>query len=171
MKKIMWFFGAVSDFIEGIIVKIVEAIMSKWIFGIVYLFFLAGPSLFIYISLSDPQKDTTFLTNIAFAILAGISSVTFSWARAVEDTDAESNKRIIKAGELCLQATIFFLLASAFKYTFINFPVKQPEALPLHIIRKCIHYLSIILFSLAILNFMTSTLRICLILRDRIKKS
>lgn len=171
LASIIWIFTALGNLLSAIILKLVDIALSKWIFAIVYILFLAGPILFIRISLNNPEKDTTVFTNIAFAVLAGISSVTFSWGRTVEKIDPESFKKIVKAGELSLQATIFFLLASAFKYTYISLPHIQEQSMLLNIAKHCIHYISIIFFSLAILNFMLSTLRLCLLLRARVKKN
>lgn len=63
------------------------------------------------------ENDTTTLTNFGFAILGGISSITFSWQKTLDkEDDSTLINELQRYGELALYAAILFLIASSLKY-------------------------------------------------------
>lgn len=146
-------------------------IYSKGIMLVFLLLFLYGPFVFIQISINNPSFDTTPITNIAFAILVGLASVSFSWARAIEQDDKRLVRSIVYAGEVSLQAAIFFLMASAFKYLSLNkFEfIVQPEPPSLKVFRLIMLIASMILFLVAVTNFLGVLSNLLFVLRKRMK--
>lgn len=147
---------------------LVELVWSKWIMLIINLLFLYGPFVYIQIAINDPSQDTTPFTNIAFAILAGISAVSFSWARAIEQDDKRLVRSIVYSGEVSFQAAIFFIMASAFKYVHLKtFP--NETASPFIYFRLVMLWASVILFCIAVLNFSIALSNLCYVLRKRMR--
>lgn len=68
-----------------------------------------GIALFI-----NPARDTMSITNYAFAIVIALSSVSFGYARCLDDI--EDKKTIEYCGERFLHSAILFLVASIVKY-------------------------------------------------------
>lgn len=66
------------------------------------------------------KTDTTVITNSAFAIAATLASLSFSYARAVGNSD-EDRETIVYAAERFFNAAIFLLTASLLKYFLIHF--------------------------------------------------
>ena len=69
------------------------------------------------------EKDTTTITNTAFAIMATLASLSFSFARVIESDELKD--RLMFAGERFLHGGILVLVASLLKYlviTFLNWP-------------------------------------------------
>lgn len=67
------------------------------------------------------DKDTTYLTNYGFAILIGIASICFSWARNMEkENEPLMSMKVKIAGENSFHSAIIFLIASAIKYSLVN---------------------------------------------------
>jgi len=161
-----YFFG---NLVFKILLMLANLIWSKWIMLIFLLLFLYGPFVFIQISIVNPSYDTTPITNIAFAILAGISSVAFSWARAIEQDDKRLVRSIVYAGEISFQSAIFFLLASGFKYFSFKSVEQLGKETPFVIIRLIMLGASIILFVVAILNFLIALSDLLFVLRKRMK--
>lgn len=60
------------------------------------------------------KEDTTGITNAAFAVMATLSALSFSFARVIE-TDARRD-RVMFAGERLLHGAILVLVASLLKY-------------------------------------------------------
>jgi hypothetical protein len=65
------------------------------------------------------RSDTTNVTNAAFAIMASLAAIGFSFARVVESE--ELRNRITFAGERLLHGAILVLVASLLKYLMIGF--------------------------------------------------
>ena len=65
------------------------------------------------------RSDTTNVTNAAFAIMASLAALGFSFARVVESE--ELRNRITFAGERLLHGAILVLVASLLKYLMIGF--------------------------------------------------
>lgn len=64
------------------------------------------------------KVDTIFLTNYGFAILIGISSVCFSWARNIDKNEDiwDEYERIMDCAVDSIYSAILFLLSSGFKF-------------------------------------------------------
>jgi len=65
--------------------------------------------------LTNFSKDTFGLTNYGFAILLGISSICFSWARNLSPDKEKEKKRLTDNATEALYGALIFLLASGFK--------------------------------------------------------
>jgi hypothetical protein len=66
--------------------------------------------------LTNFSKDTFGLTNYGFAILLGISSICFSWARNLSADKEKEKKRLMDNATEALYGALIFLLASGFKF-------------------------------------------------------
>jgi hypothetical protein len=64
-------------------------------------------------------EDTTPITNIAFAITASISALSFACARAIKGPNSDKD-RFVYAGERYFHAGIMLICASILKYFFIS---------------------------------------------------
>jgi hypothetical protein len=62
----------------------------------------------------NPSEDTVGITNYAFAIVGALSSISFAYARTIEDKDAKQT--IQYCGERFLHSALLFLVASIMKY-------------------------------------------------------
>lgn len=71
------------------------------------------------------SQDTTNITNTAFGILAGLSALSLSVARAVESTDSHRD-RFLYAGERFFHAALLVLVASLLKYVLLSLVVAPP---------------------------------------------
>ncbi len=92
-----------------------------------FFFGILGASIVIY-GFKNIKEDTTNLTNYGFAILAGISSICFSWTRGLDkEKEPLMIDRISQAGEGSLHGAIIFLLASALKYSSIHLDFIIPK--------------------------------------------
>jgi hypothetical protein len=72
-------------------------------------------SLYVTLLLARYDKDTTHITNGAFAITASLASLCFSCSRALNAGD-EDRDRFTYAGERLLHASILLITASILKY-------------------------------------------------------
>jgi len=70
------------------------------------------------------NKDTTGITNTAFAIVASLAALSFSCGRAIKDTP-EDKDRFAYAGERHLHAAIMMIMASILKYAYLFFIEKH----------------------------------------------
>ncbi|MDQ0106918.1 hypothetical protein J2T02_002031 [Chitinophaga terrae (ex Kim and Jung 2007)] len=69
----------------------------------------------------DPTKDTTHITNIGFAVLAGISSLSFTWAGKIEQSsDRTLHDEVVRMGEVSFHAALVYIIASGLKYIYIH---------------------------------------------------
>ena len=90
----------------------------------VYLTFIHGSPLLVYVIgvyytytlFRYIEKDTTSITNAAFAIVASMAALSFSCARAIEKASGEKD-RFVYAGERYFHASVLLLVASIIKYT------------------------------------------------------
>ena len=93
--------------------------MRKILFNFLY----RGPEfvvlgVFVYFSyyvLVDLKRDTLLLTNAVFAICATLSSISFSFSRAITE-DRTLSDRINFAGERFLHCALFLIIASVIKW-------------------------------------------------------
>lgn len=87
--------------------------------------------LFGFIVLDDftqSSKDTTYLTNYGFAILIGISSICFSWARNMDkESEPLMLNKVSTSGENSFHCAIMFLISSAIKYSLVNLNFYIPK--------------------------------------------
>ncbi len=117
LSKILFPFKWVFQQIGRCIKYIVQNFEQLFIVTLPNYFFGGLGVAIIIAEFKDFKKDTTGLTNYGFAILAGISSLCFSWLKTL---DANKEPKMIKeisiAGEGSLHAAIIFLLSSALKY-------------------------------------------------------
>ena len=70
--------------------------------------------------LTNMSKDTTPITNTAFAIVATLSALSFTFARALKGSDKESDDICVFAGERFLHACLMLITASIIKYFFLS---------------------------------------------------
>jgi hypothetical protein len=69
---------------------------------------------FAYRLFISPTQNTVGITNYAFGIVGVLSSISFAYARTVDDN--EDKQRIQYCGERFLHSAILFLVASIMKY-------------------------------------------------------
>ena len=65
------------------------------------------------------DKDTTQITNAAFALVISIASVSFGFSRALSSDDQDRD-RVVFAGERFFHAAIALLAASILKYATLS---------------------------------------------------
>jgi hypothetical protein len=80
------------------------------------LIFLVGLAVVTFM-LQDIKRDTTGITNTAFAIVGSLAALSFSCARAVSEEDASD--RILYAGERFFHAGVLLIMASVLKYSYV----------------------------------------------------
>jgi hypothetical protein len=90
----------------------------KIVFGILLLFIFLAGAVFIIFTFSKASFDTTSITNAGFAIFAGCASVSFAWARNLEDKNDIS--KINAHGENLFLSALCFVIASLLKYILIH---------------------------------------------------
>lgn len=94
-----------------------------------FFFTILGISILFY-NFQNIKEDTTSLTNYGFAILVGISSLCFSWARGLnKDEDTQTLEKATIFGESFFHSAIIFLLLSAIKYATIHLELLIPKKL------------------------------------------
>lgn len=102
-------------------------IQQPWIIRLLYKapVVLVGLMGFVYacILVLRFKEDTSSITNAAFAIMATLAALSFSFARATED---ELRDRITFAGERFLHGAVNVLVVSILKY-FIFLLYQIPE--------------------------------------------
>jgi hypothetical protein len=81
---------------------------ARIIFSVVGLYFT-------YAQLANLSKDTTLITNAAFAMTASLAALCFSYARAL-DGAADIRSRVVHAGERFFHAAVLLITASLIKY-------------------------------------------------------
>jgi hypothetical protein len=142
---------------------------TSWIIWLLYVALMAlfmGSFIIATMQFSNPKENTTALTNIGFAVLGGISSICFSWSRAIEEKVMV--KDIVSAGEHCFLAALLFLCASAIKFGFFTL-VKGNEIY--HWAAQVCLYGSVVIFTFGyILASIGILMLIFIILKRRITK-
>ena len=160
-NKISLIFGRVFKWTRRITIELLKKIVPIIIILILWAFLtlvVTSPLRAVYIFFTDQNNDTVYLTNIAFAMLIGISSVSFSWARAIDPNRKNKIEAIVKGGEYSLKSAILFLSASGVKYVSIH-ALTKTEYLFLGAFSKNISIvLFVIVFGLAVICF-TAALR------------
>lgn len=73
---------------------------------------------FTFTLLANPVKTTISITNYAFAIVIALASVSFGYARCLDNVDQKN--KIQYCGERFLHSALLFLLASVVKYFLIQ---------------------------------------------------
>ena len=86
----------------------------------VFLWILIVTIILVSKSAIDIGSDAS-TTTIGFAILATISSLSFSWARNVEKS-AKKKNYINFSGKFSFYGALFFALATAIKFAYSNLP-------------------------------------------------
>jgi hypothetical protein len=80
--------------------------------------------LFVIHVLNDYKTDTTPISNLGFAVLAALASLSFNWAKSF-DSSIDEERQIIKhlnrAGSRAIFSSICFITASLSKYVFRDF--------------------------------------------------
>ena len=93
--------------------------MRRILFNIFYripeLIILLIFTYFAYYVLVDIKRDTLLLTNSVFAICATLSSISFSFSKAISE-DKTLADRINFAGERFLHCALFLIIASVMKW-------------------------------------------------------
>lgn len=75
------------------------------------------------------KEDTSNITNYGFAILAGISSICFSWIKTLDkEIEPEMIKKITHVGESFFYCSILFLILSALKYSSLHLEYIIPKS-------------------------------------------
>ena len=90
----------------------------KIFFGILLLFIFLAGGFFILFTFGKSSYNTTSITNAGFAIFAGCASVSFAWARNLDDR--RDIDRINRHGENLFLSALCFVMASLLKYILIN---------------------------------------------------
>jgi hypothetical protein len=87
-----------------------------FIFRCILYFLLAIPLTALLKNLVTGKVETLAATNVFFAVIAALSSICFSWLRAIDEKVVGLKKQILFIGELFLLSALLFLLASGMKY-------------------------------------------------------
>lgn len=90
----------------------------KIFFGILLLFIFLAGGFFIVFTVGKSSYDSTPITYAGFAIFAGCASVSFAWARNLEDR--RDIDRINRHGEGLFLSALCFVMASLLKYILKN---------------------------------------------------
>jgi hypothetical protein len=169
MKKIIgWFNHLGSEYLRDVN-KTLLWVLSRFFIILVVSFFTVLPFLLIMQFFLNPKNDTTTITNIGFALLAGLASISFSYSKTIEPTEVKTIKSVVYAGKQAFLSSLMFLMASAFKYAHLYFEGEKTASAFSNIIRAIPFWVSSILFLMA-LNFLTfSVLRIAMVLRQRLQ--
>lgn len=122
---------------------------------------------FIY---SKFDEDTTKVTNLGFGIVATLSALCFSAARAIEDED---RRKFRFAGERFLHASTLLILGSVVKYSSLSISTYVVDKLNMLVevaalIQTIASLVVLFMFTLAI-RFIAHALNViseCLIKRD-----
>lgn len=77
---------------------------------------------FTFALLVSPAKQTISITNYAFAIVIALASVSFGYARCLND--AEQKDKMQYCGERFLHSALLFLVASVVKYFLLQDQVR-----------------------------------------------
>lgn len=85
---------------------------------------LAVGMYYCYTLFYNVSKDTTAITNVAFAIVASLAALSFSCARAIEKSP-EDKDRFTYAGERYMHAAILLLIASVIKYALLSLQANE----------------------------------------------
>lgn len=120
-----WFLSRVGRLTKGI------GKASAWMLrhGAILILLVVG-LYFTSTMLNDLRRDTTSITNAAFAILASLAALSFSWSRAISAGDVgDCRDRACYAGERLFHAAILMLVASLLKYA-VLFLATQGKAAP-----------------------------------------
>jgi hypothetical protein len=136
----------------------------KIFFSILLLFtFLAGGFFIIYTFVKS-SHDTTYITNAGFAIFAGCASVSFAWARNLEDR--RDIDRINRHGENLFLSALCFIMASLLKYILVHRKdiINDKLLSYLNFLFPIINIVGAIMFFLAYLNAWGSILGLLRIL-------
>ena len=104
----------VSSFIDRIVSAYGRAMYRLVRYGVPILIFFIGIAFTIRVFV-DLRADTVAATNAAFAFLASLAAITFSFARSIED-NAALKDRISYSAERFLHAALLTFSASALKY-------------------------------------------------------
>lgn len=121
----------------------------------------------IFVIVGNASDINLQITNFAFAILLGLSSVCFSWVRTFESLEDKTAISIRQSGELSLFAAILFLLASFLNYLQqLLISSKNPSAFS-PVIAPVIKCTVLIIFLGAVLIFLKVLSRLLLVLRKR----
>src|SRR5437868_6960332 len=95
------------------IIRILIFGIVRWLVLLIFILIVSTFGIyFLSVTFGNKNLDTTFLTNIGFAILAVCAAVCFSWARALDAGQENLARNIVFNGERCFLAGIFFLAAS-----------------------------------------------------------
>ena len=97
-------------------ILIVESILHM-VLNVGFMVFIGYAVIF---ELANFKVDTFGFTNYGFAIMIGISSVCFSWARNILTIENTKALILIDLGADSLYGAIIFLMGSAFKYAIIS---------------------------------------------------
>ncbi len=71
------------------------------------------------LDLFDASKDTFAFTNYGFAVMAGFSSIAFSWERNISDKEVNYKRLVNYVAISSLYGGIVFLLGSGLKYIYV----------------------------------------------------
>ena len=77
---------------------------------------------FTFALLANPAKATISITNFGFAIVIALASVSFGYARCLDDMDQKNKMQY--CGERFLHSALLFFLASVVKYFLIQDQVR-----------------------------------------------
>ena len=77
---------------------------------------------FTFALLANPAKATISITNYGFAIVIALASVSFGYARCLDNIDQKN--KLQYCGERFLHSALLFLLASVIKYFLIQDQVR-----------------------------------------------
>lgn len=105
----------------------------------------------IFDNFQSADKDTTYLTNYGFAILIGLASISFSWARNMDKEKEPVMLGIVsKAGENSFHSSIIFLIASGLKYSLVNLnQFLENDTIFFNIIHLILYIVFLVCFAIA----------------------
>lgn len=111
MKQLLKFLKSIFYFIAGILQFILWH-MPISVAALAGLYFAVR-------LLANPLANTINITNYTFAVVATFSTMSFAFARAIDD-DEEAKSTVQYCGERFLHSSILFVIASIVKYFLIQ---------------------------------------------------
>jgi hypothetical protein len=137
-----------------------------------FLLILLG-AFIIFDNFQTASKDTTYLTNYGFAILIGIASICFSWARNMNiEIEPLMISRVNIAGENSFHSAILFLIASGIKHSLVNLEtyVTKQWFYVQNILHLILYIIFLICFTIAYIKFEAVIRDLNFLLYDRLNK-
>lgn len=128
---------------------------------------------FTFAQLAKLTKDTTLITNAAFAMTASLAALCFSYARAIEGAP-DIRPRVVHAGERFFHAAALLITASLIKYVAVALvgleSSRFAQTAVLLAVAQLLGFVALLLFVRALVFADTGVSEVTNILWDRPRK-